>query len=122
MAGRRVTILVVDDDADIAAEIAGAFARKGCEVRTANSGNAARALLELESVDAVLTDIRMPDGGGVELLQWLRTSGRTTPAFVMTGYSDFALDDAMRAGTAGLFGKPFDVGHVVRTLLGQLGL
>jgi two-component system response regulator FixJ len=57
----------------------------------------------------IITDLRMPGPGGLELIRLLRERGNHTPVIVITGHGDASLaDEAMRAGAHGFVEKPFD--------------
>jgi CheY-like chemotaxis protein len=117
------TVLVVDDDPTVRFALGEALAdrRRGVKVATAANGLEAVAVLEAEPVDLVLTDLRMPDMDGFELLAHLRRHFPALPVIVMTalGGSETAarLDGAMEC-----FTKPFNVPALkakIRDLLGQ---
>ncbi len=75
----------------------------------AMSGNEATALLKNHKVDIVLSDIRMANGDGMELLNYIRAFVPTPPSVVLvTGYSDFTAEEALRVGAAAVIAKPFE--------------
>lgn len=117
---KSVRVLVVDDDEEIAVEIAAAFGRVGCYTETAGSGKGAQAAFAKSDFDVLLTDIRMPGGSGIELLGWIKTQRISVAPFVMTGFADFAMEEALRLGALGIFSKPFDTGLIVDTVLDRV--
>jgi CheY-like chemotaxis protein len=106
------TVLVVDDEPSVLFALSEALGdrRRGVRVVTAANGVEAVAVLESEAVDLVLTDLRMPDMDGFELLAHLRRSHAELPVILMTALGSD--ETAARLGTAGSFEcltKPFDV-------------
>jgi CheY-like chemotaxis protein len=80
--------------------------RRGVKVATATNGNEAVAILESEKVDLVVTDLRMPEMDGFELMAWLRRVFPHLPVIVMTAYAA----ESSRLGEAlDILEKPFDL-------------
>ena len=103
------TILVVDDEEMLREVIASAFRRRGYRVRTAPSGNAAFDSVVREPVDVVVTDVRMPDGSGVDLLRNLKELDVRLPVIIfVTAYSDLPVERAYDMGVEAVLSKPFD--------------
>lgn len=113
---RRGAVLVVDDDEDICAAIGAVLGDAGFDVRTANSGLDAMRILAAEPIIAVVSDIRMANGNGLELLDAVRRHFTRMPVMFMTGYDDVSADDARRRGAVALFNKPFDLGNFVQRI------
>jgi len=96
----RPTVLVVDDDAAHAASLGEALENFGYEPRVLTSGSAGLAALRDESVDVVLTDLRMAGVDGMQVLAAARRKG-DTEVVVITGHASVeSAVDAMRAGAA----------------------
>jgi len=107
-------ILIVDDEEDLALILRMTFERAGYRVSTANSGRAALKIVAESFFDAVVTDIRMPDGDGVEFLENVRSLNRDKPVIVMvTGFSDLTETDAYDKGAQAIFTKPIDRKQIV---------
>ncbi|MGY2049401.1 response regulator FixJ [Methylobacterium sp. JK268] len=99
---------VVDDDAAVRRSLAFLLASDGLPVRLHGS---AAALLDAvpEVTGCVVTDVRMPDLDGLELLRRLRARGDAAPVIVMTGHADVPLAvAAMKEGAIDFIEKPFD--------------
>ncbi|KMO41576.1 response regulator FixJ [Methylobacterium variabile] len=99
---------VVDDDAAVRRSLAFLLATDGLAVRVHES---AVAFLEgvAEVSGCVLTDVRMPDLDGIELLRRLRQRGAMPSVIVMTGHADVPLAiEAMKEGARDFIEKPFD--------------
>ena len=70
---KEITILIVDDEIDLRDSIAFDYKRKGFNVLVASSGNEAFEIVKKNKVNVVLSDVRMPDGDGIELLYNIKT-------------------------------------------------
>jgi two-component system, NtrC family, response regulator AtoC len=104
-----VRVLIADDEKNIRDSIAAYIADEGIETATAADGAAARALLESESFDGLVLDLRMPKIDGLELLRWLKESGPDVPAIMISAYSDLRdAVQAMKLGARDYLVKPFD--------------
>ncbi|MEI6398505.1 MAG: response regulator [Pseudomonadota bacterium] len=111
------TVLVVDDDVDLCDIIADELADAGFTVEKAFSGNQAIKALEKKAFDLVLTDIKMPEGSGIDLLKFIRQKSTSTPVvLMMTGFVDFSESDLISMGAKVIFRKPV----LVEKMLAQL--
>lgn len=97
----RLPILVVDDEADLRELLDITIRRMGHDVVTVPSLRAARAALAREAFALVLTDMRLGDGMGIELVRELAASPLPTPVAVVTAYG--SADNAVEALKAGAF-------------------
>ena len=103
-------ILVVDDEPDLRTLYELTLLREGYRVETASSVQEARAQLSARKFDAVITDMRLPDGFGMELLQDLRDQQRRERCVVMTAYGSAEnAVEALRAGAFDYLTKPVDL-------------
>jgi DNA-binding NtrC family response regulator len=102
------TVLVVDDEGtarDLCSEVA---AEVGLRVRTAATTEQALDLLESAAVDIVVTDLKVPELGGIELLKRIRASHPHVAAMVLTQFGTVeSAVEAMRLGAADYVTKPF---------------
>jgi two-component system response regulator PilR (NtrC family) len=106
-------ILIVDDEQSMREVLAILLKKEGFEVLTAGSRAEAASALARSAVDMVLTDVRLPDGDGIEILRHVKAAAPETVVIVMTGYGTSA--DAVAARKLGAFAylfKPFDVDEV----------
>lgn len=113
----RPTLLVVEDDARLRETLGLSFTAQGFAVRTAGDGVAALKELSRTPCDAVLTDLKMPNMGGLELLEAIQKAWPHTVTVIMTGFS--TVDTALRAMKQGAHDyvlKPFQLDEVVHTL------
>ena len=103
-------ILVVDDEPSIREMLRIVLRRDGYDVVIAENGREAIARLKSDPVDLLLSDIRMPDVSGVDVLRTAKELNRDVVAFMMTAFAstDTAVE-AMRLGAVDYFTKPFNV-------------
>src|SRR6185503_6918911 len=110
-------VLVVDDEENLRLVVRSFLKRDGYEVEVASSGEEALALVEAFGPDVILTDVRMPKMGGLDLLATLKAKGIEATVIVMSAYGnlDLALE-AMKAGAYDYIQKPFKAEEVILTL------
>ncbi len=106
-------LLIVDDEKNIRANLASFFQSIGHEAETAESGRQARAMIEAASFDLVLTDFRMAEMNGLELLTEIKKRRPETLVILMTAYG--TVENAVAAMKAGAFDyvtKPFSLEQI----------
>ena len=94
-------VLVVDDEADLRELLEITLVKMGLDVDSAETLREARAFLAQNDYALVLTDMRLPDGLGLELVREINTSYKATPVAVVTAYG--SADNAVVALKAGAF-------------------
>jgi two-component system, NtrC family, response regulator HydG len=110
----KARILIVDDEPDVLGFMQELLERKGYEVETATSGAEALILLAEGAPALLITDLRMPQMDGLELLARVREQNATLPGIVLTAAGDISTAvRAMRAGAADYLTKPIDVGALL---------
>jgi DNA-binding NtrC family response regulator len=103
-------VLIVDDDIAIRTSLADAVSEWASEVRVAADGSEALARIAESVPDLVISDVRMPGTGGVELLQLLRERAPATDVVLMTAYEDMStIVTAMREGAIDFIVKPISL-------------
>ena len=109
-AGAKPRILIVDDEPSMREMLRIVLRRDGYDVSVAANGTQAIDILKRERVDLLLSDIRMPDLSGVDVLRAAKETNRDLVAFMMTAFAstDTAVE-AMRLGAADYFTKPFSM-------------
>ncbi|AEA61439.1 nitrogen regulation protein NR(I) [Burkholderia gladioli] len=110
-------IWIVDDDQSIRWVLEKALARDSFATRSFSNVREALAALDHESPQVLVSDIRMPGGSGLELLQAMHERMPGLPVIIMTAFSD--LDSAVAAFQGGAFeylAKPFDVDKAVELI------
>jgi DNA-binding response OmpR family regulator len=101
-------VLVVDDEADFLATYQRLLRRQGCEVITATSRAAGLAALASQPPHLVISDLRLPDGDGLDVVRAARRGLRPPAVIVVTGYpSDETRRAALAAGATTFLAKPF---------------
>ncbi len=117
-------LLVVDDEPDLLTLYELALLREGYEVDSAGTLAEAWARLEEQRYALLITDMRLPDGSGLDLLRRLEAAGRTERAIVVTAYgSAQSAVEALKAGAYDYLTKPVDLRQfrgVVASALGRL--
>jgi DNA-binding NtrC family response regulator len=116
-------ILVVDDERNTCDALEMILRRDGHSVLTAPSGNEALALLEEHEVDLILSDMKMPQMGGLELLRHIKSRYPGLVVVMMSGHHDVtAAVEAMKEGAFDYLVKPFNRDDVLRALQKALTL
>src|SRR6185437_6402587 len=112
-------VLVVDDEPDLLELVSLTLSRMNLKTRTAADLTAARKLLKSEHFDLCLTDMRLPDGDGLDLVGWIQEHHPDVPVAVITAHGN--VESAVRALKLGAFdfvSKPLDL-SVLRKLVGS---
>lgn len=111
-------ILVVDDEVDLLEMISMRFQIFGFHVDTASSIDEASDLMGKKDYNILITDVRMPNGSGVDLLKRVKHKNPNQPTvFLVSGYMDFSLEDVFDYGADGLFAKPFEADVIKEAIL-----
>jgi len=109
-----IEIWIADDDESIRFVLGEALREAGRSVRAFTDAADLLAAVELSTPDVVMTDIRMPGTGGLQLLEQLKARGVTAPVIVMSAYTDVASTAAAyRKGAFDYMPKPFDLDEAV---------
>ena len=100
---------VIDDDEGLRESLAFLLRSAKLEVRSFDSAKAFLDVLPDAAPGCVITDVRMPEMSGIELLRRLKELKVDVPVIVITGHGDIALAvEAMKTGATDFFEKPFD--------------
>src|SRR6516225_4418511 len=117
----RPRVLIVDDEKFIRDILADFLGMEGYVVRTAEDGQAALNELNHAHYDLVISDLKMPRMGGIELLEQIGTAAPHALTVIMTGFGTVETAiDAMKRGAYDYILKPFKVEEVIRVV--QRGL
>jgi two-component system nitrogen regulation response regulator GlnG len=111
------SIWIVDDDQSIRWVLEKALARENIPHKSFSNPNDVLNALEKETPQVLISDIRMPRGNGLDLLQHIKASHPNLPVIIMTAYSD--LDSAVSSFQGGAFEyltKPFDVDKAIELI------
>ena len=118
-ASTRPVVLIVDDEPDLLELVSLTLSRMNLDTRTAPDAGTARRLLKSEQFDLCLTDMRLPDGDGLDLVAWIQENRSALPVAVITAHGN--VESAVRALKLGAFdfvSKPLDL-SVLRKLVGS---
>jgi response regulator RpfG family c-di-GMP phosphodiesterase len=117
VSGDSPMILVVDDEQVIREILADFLTMEGFNVRTAKDGQAALTELSRTQFDLVLSDLKMPNMGGIELLESIAQHTPNVITIIMTGFGTVETAiDAMKRGAYDYILKPFKMEEVVHTV------
>jgi DNA-binding NtrC family response regulator len=121
MSEQSARVLVVDDEKSILMLLDEALSQWGYQVTTANSASDALATLRTQVFDAALTDVRMPDMSGIELLRELKKRDESMEVVIMTGYPTIASAvEALKEGAYDYLSKPLildELRHLMQRLM-----
>ncbi len=110
-------LLLVEDDAALAAATRNSFERRGIAVVHADSAAAARALIGTAPFDSAVVDLRLPGDSGLTLIQPLRQAYPDMRILLLTGYASIATAvDAIKLGATNYLPKPATVGDILAAL------
>jgi two-component system, LuxR family, response regulator FixJ len=112
---------IIDDDKALRESLAFLLRSAQLEVRSFDSAKTFLDTLPNASVGCVITDIRMPDMSGIDLLRRLKELKVAVPVIVITGHGDIALAvEAMKIGATDFFEKPFNDDQLVASVRAAL--
>jgi len=123
---KKISILIVDDESSVRDSLYNWFIEDGYHVACAEDAKVALSVLETESFDIVLTDIKMPGMDGLEMLKRIKTIKKDAVVIMMTAFA--TVDTAVQALKDGAFDyvtKPFDpddLSHLIRNASKQISL
>ncbi len=110
-------VLIIDDEPDICELIEITLARMGLQTQSALNITDAKILLESENFDLCLTDMRLPDGNGIELVEHIAANYAALPVAVITAHGNMeAAVKALKSGAFDFVSKPVDI-KILRRLV-----
>src|SRR5450755_1699386 len=119
----KPAVLVIDDEPDLCELLSITLQRMELNPRTANTLAAAQRLLKTEPFDLCLTDMQLPDGDGLELVEWMQQYTPTVPVAVITAHGN--METAVRALKVGAFdfvSKPLDLAGLRKLVVAAIKL
>lgn len=103
------SILIVEDDITFSFMLKTWLEKKGFDVDTSTSVSESRRRLDEKTFDLVISDLRLPDGDGIEFLKWLKETHAMLPLIMMTSYAEIQTAvQAMKAGATDYIAKPLN--------------
>jgi len=119
----RPTALVVDDEPDICELLAITLDRMDIATRTVGDVDSAKRFLQREAFDLCLTDMRLPDGDGLELVEWMQREASGTPVAVITAHGSVeAAVKALKIGAFDFVSKPLELNDLRKLVKAALKL
>ncbi len=110
MANNNAHILIVDDDPSLRNMLSIVLKKEGYLISTAENGKAALKFLKKNDVELIISDIKMPDLSGIELLKMVKTIESEVPFILITAYSSTnEAIEAMKLGADDYITKPFNL-------------
>ena len=111
------SILIVEDDITFGMMLKTWLGKKGFEVSSVSTIARARKHIESQTVDLILSDLRLPDHEGIDLLKWMNEQGKTIPLIIMTGYADIqSAVLAMKLGARDYIAKPVNPEELLKKI------
>ena len=103
------SILIVEDDITFSLMLTTWLSKKGFTVKSVSSVADAKRKIEEETFDLVLSDLRLPDSDGIDLLKWMKNNHLSLPLIMMTGYAEIQTAvQAMKSGADDYIAKPLN--------------
>jgi CheY-like chemotaxis protein len=117
-----VSLLIVEDDADVRDFLTQALEFAGAKVCTAENGNEGVAAMLRAHFDIVITDFRMPEADGRVVIEHCRQTAKPVlPVILVTGYSDIGKDELEKSGAV-VLSKPVSVKEIVERITQMISL
>ena len=115
----RPLALVIDDEPDICELLTLTLGRMDIRTETAMDVAGAKTLLRKHDFDICLTDMRLPDGDGLELVEWMQANATSVPVAVITAHGNVETAvQALKLGAFDFISKPLDLVNL-RTIVGN---
>ena len=113
----KLTVLIVDDDLNMAHTLADILGISGYEPLEANSAEKALNIIKKERIDCVLTDVRMSGKNGIEMFEEIQKINSHLPVILMTAYApDDQIRHGLKIGARGLLTKPLEINQLLDLL------
>ena len=111
------SILIVEDDITFGMMLKTWLGKKGFEVSSVSTIARARKHIESQTVDLILSDLRLPDHEGIDLLKWMNEQGKAIPLIIMTSYADIqSAVLAMKLGARDYIAKPVNPEELLKKI------
>ncbi|WP_077155393.1 sigma-54-dependent transcriptional regulator [Bacteroides bouchesdurhonensis] len=111
------SILIVEDDITFGMMLKTWLGKKGFEVSSVSNIARARKHIESQETDLILSDLRLPDQDGIDLLKWMNGQDKNIPLIIMTGYADIqSAVQAMKLGARDYIAKPVNPEELLKKI------
>lgn len=116
-ANLMTSILIIEDDITFGMMLKTWLTKKGFEVASVSNIARAQKHIETQTVDLILSDLRLPDHDGIYLLQWMDEKSFRMPLIIMTGYADIqSAVQAMKLGARDYIAKPMNPDELLKKI------
>ncbi|MEI6092739.1 MAG: response regulator [bacterium] len=114
----NIKVLLVDDEPDILFLLEEVLKRRKYSVLVADSiSNASKLLEQHKDIDIIISDIKMPEGTGIDLLKTIRAKDPIKPILVfLTAFTDISTEEIYNRGASGFIEKPIDIKVFAKTI------
>ena len=111
----KENILIVDDEVELVKVLQYDFVKYGANVLVAHTGVEAAEIMKKNSVDLVISDVRMPEADGIDLLKFVNFNEATKEpkVIIMSGYADVTAEEFLSFGVQAYFMKPFRLAELL---------
>ena len=110
-------LLIVEDDAEMRDLLRKVLEKEGYRISVAGDGREAIASLSRKPYDLVVTDMLMPDDGGLELLRAIRQTHPPLPVIIITAFGDWgSYSQALELGAAAFISKPLKMAELIAAI------
>ena len=118
MPDRKLKMLIVDDEMEMLKIMKETFELRGWDTIVTPIGASVPVILEKETIDMVLQDIKLPEGSGLDILKEVRKKYPKLPVIIFTalGYQDSVVNEAMRSGASGYVSKGISIRELIEVV------
>ncbi len=118
-----LSILIVEDDITFSLMLTTWLGKKGFVVKASSSVADAKRKIESGKFDLVISDLRLPDSDGIDLLKWLKQAYPSLPLIMMTGYAEIQTAvQAMKLGATDYISKPLNQEELLEKIKETIGV
>lgn len=111
------SILIIEDDITFGMMLKTWLGKKGFEVASVSNIGRAQKHIEGQAIDLILSDLRLPDHDGIDLLKWMNEKEIHTPLIIMTGYADIqSAVLAIKLGACDYIAKPINPDELLKKI------
>lgn len=111
------SILIVDDEENVSKLLNKVFMKEGYETYIAHNGREALEIIDNNNIDIIITDIKMPKMGGIDLLKHVREIDSSIKVIMITAFATLETAvDALRMGARDYITKPFNIEEIIQTV------
>lgn len=114
------SLLIVDDEQSIADILCETFEDEDIKSHALYCGNDAFKYVQENDISLILSDVQMPNGTGIELLENLNKLENPPKIMFMTGYSEYSKEELLAKGALDVFSKPVDLEQLIQKILNIL--